>query len=169
MTEPTETIKPSQYEIVRPTPEDMPRLLELWREQYDYHHTLDPDYYVPYSEENAQTHLQEIMQGDEPHILAAREGTALVGFITFGMAENNYLDTNITRYGELKELLVTEDARGKGIAKALVASVENRFQAQGLGRVGVQCSVSNKPAIALYEQLGYKPSQVTLYKSLPKT
>lgn len=43
MTEPKGEEKgtPIQYEIVRPTIEDIPQLLDLWREQYEYHHGID--------------------------------------------------------------------------------------------------------------------------------
>ncbi len=37
---------PTETKIERPTLEDIPELLELWKQQYDYHHNLDPDYYA---------------------------------------------------------------------------------------------------------------------------
>ena len=168
MIQPSETGTPSQYEIVRPTPEDMPRLLELWKGQYDYHHNLDPDYFAPYDQETAERELQKAIEGDEPHIFVAREGMTLVGFITFGSERNDYPDANIRQFGELKELFVTQDARGQGIAKALIANAENHFRAEGLDHIGVHASPFNKPALALYEKQGYVPRQQILYKPLRK-
>lgn len=169
MIHPSEAGTPTPYEIVRPTPEDMPRLLELWREQYDFHYNLDPEHYAPYSEEVAVRELQESMQQTTSNILVAREGNTIVGFITFGEVTEDEPDTRIKHFGELKELLVTQEARRKGIGEALVTTVENQFSTQGLTYMRVQSSTFNKPAHALYEKLGYTPRQVIHEKPLGKT
>lgn len=157
------------YEIAKPTIKDIPQILKLWKEQYDYHHKLDPIYYVPYSEElgeKVRIYLERIIQGDDQHILVARDGANLVGFITFDIGETSYFDANITKYGELKEVLVTESARGTGIGGELVKTMEKHFQDLDLPYVIIQCSSFNKTALAIYQKMGYTPRQELLYKSL---
>lgn len=172
MTEPLGAEKgaPIQYEIVKPTITDIPQLLDLWKEQYEYHHAIDPTYYVPYSETlrgTVEGYLQKLIADqDEEHILVAREGPTLVGFVTFGTETESYFDTNITRYGEIKELLVKPDNRKQGIGKALIDRVEENFRSQNLSHVKIQVSSFNPTALAVYEKLGYTPRQQLLYKQL---
>lgn len=172
MTEPKGEEKgtPIQYEIVRPTIEDTPQLLDLWREQYEYHHGIDPTYYVPYSETlrgTVEGYLQKLIASeDEAHILIAKEGSSLAGFITFGTGTESYFDTNITRYGEIKELLVKPGARGQGVGKALINRVEDYFRLQNLPHIKIQVSSFNLTALAVYEKLGYTSRQELLYKPL---
>ena len=161
---------PSQYEIARPTITDIPQLLDLWKEQYEYHHEIDLTYYVPYSETlkgAVEEYLQKLIAAeDEEHIFVAREGATLVGFVTFGTETESYFDTNITRYGEIKELLVKPDTRRQGVGKALIGRVEDHFRSQNLPHVKIQVSSFNPTALAVYEKLGYTPRQQLLYKQL---
>lgn len=107
-------------------------------------------------------YLQKLIADqDEEHILVAREDSALAGFITFGTGTESYFDTNITRYGEIKELLVKPDARGQGVGRALINRVENHFRSQNLPHVKIQISSFNQTALAVYKKLGYTFSSRT--------
>lgn len=158
------------YEISRPTAADIPRLLELWQGQYDYHHQhVDPVYYAPFTDElraRVEADLPSLVEADEPHVLVAREGDNILGFITFEQDEDTYYDANIKQYGVLKEAFVTERARSQGIGEALVHKAEDHFRDKGINHIMIQCSSENKPALALYERLGYIVRQKLLYKEL---
>lgn len=170
MSDPTEKTPPTHIEISKPNVGYIPQLLELWKEQYDYHHQIDPAYYVPYSESlraTVENHLRELFEDRSgEHILVARTGTSLVGFITFDTGTESYFDTNITKYGEIKELLVKSSARGQGVGKALIRKVEGYFRSQNLTHVKIQLSSFNSTALAVYEKNGYTSRQQLLYKEL---
>ncbi len=159
------------YEIDCPTIEDIPQLLDLWRQQYEYHHNIDPVYYASYSgdlNDRIRRYLEKTIQEDEDQeqILVAKDGNSLVGFITFTVGDESYFDSNIIRYGELKELLVTEGVRGTGVGGALVKAVEKRFRSLGVPFAVIKCSSFNTNALAVYEKLGYTTRQEILYKPL---
>lgn len=160
---------PPRPEVVRPNVEDIPDLLDLWQQQYDYHHDLDPAYYVPFTDElrvQLEADLLEMIEAEESHILVAKDGTSVLGFITFGRDQDDYYDANIRDYGVLKELLVTEGARGRGVGRELVTTVEEHFRAQGVSDIMIQCSSFNANALAVYNAMGYTIRQELLYKKL---
>ncbi|TLY51779.1 MAG: GNAT family N-acetyltransferase [Gammaproteobacteria bacterium] len=56
----------------------------------------------------------------------------------------------------LYSIAVADRARGRGIAKALLAAVEEAARAHGCRTMRLEVSQSNPAAIALYERYGYR-------------
>lgn len=59
-------------------------------------------------------------------------------------------------YGEVKRLFVRDIGRGRGVAKALMAALEARAAARGLAEVRLETGARLRPAVRLYERLGYR-------------
>ena len=59
------------------------------------------------------------------------------------------------RYGELKRIFVTLTARGRGIARAIVAALEDTAREAGLGIVRLETGEDSPEAIGLYQRAGY--------------
>ncbi|MFZ5478226.1 MAG: GNAT family N-acetyltransferase [Myxococcota bacterium] len=59
------------------------------------------------------------------------------------------------RRGEVFAVSVHPDARGLGVARALLAEAEGRLLSLGMRRVVLQVNASNVAAIRLYERAGY--------------
>ena len=59
--------------------------------------------------------------------------------------------------GELKRLYVAPRARGRGLARHLVALVEDDARRHGAARVVLDTGIRQPEAIALYRTLGYRP------------
>ena len=57
--------------------------------------------------------------------------------------------------GELKRMFVRSDARGRGIASKLLASVESAAAASGIRLLQLETGPKQPEAIALYEKFGY--------------
>jgi len=55
----------------------------------------------------------------------------------------------------LYSIAVSDRARGRGLAKALLAEAEQAARAHGCTRMRLEVSHGNPAAIALYERLGY--------------
>ncbi len=166
---PPEAPRPASHEIIKPTAEDIPQLLELWKQQYDFHHNIDPEYYAPFTDElrvTLEADLRALIEAEDPHILVAKNGEAVDGFITFGRETDAYYDANIRDYGVLKEILVTFDSRGSGLGRKLITAVEDSFREQGVPDMMIQCSSFNPNALAVYNAMGYTTRQELLYKKL---
>jgi GNAT superfamily N-acetyltransferase len=63
----------------------------------------------------------------------------------------------------LKELYVRENARRRGVAAALMTAVREEATRLGCTRVEWTADRDNPPALALYEELGFKPRQGKIF------
>jgi putative acetyltransferase len=60
-------------------------------------------------------------------------------------------------YGEIKSLWVEPAARGRGLARALMAAPEAAARAAGLGWLRLETGGDLGPALRLYRRLGFLP------------
>jgi putative acetyltransferase len=58
-------------------------------------------------------------------------------------------------YGEIKRLFVSDDARGHGVAKQLMAQIEADLIEQGLRLARLETGIHQPEALGLYRRLGY--------------
>jgi putative acetyltransferase len=66
------------------------------------------------------------------------------------------VDQESRSYAELKRMFVHEDARGQGLARALLAEVEAAAAAGGISELRLETGPLQHAAIALYERSGYQ-------------
>jgi GNAT superfamily N-acetyltransferase len=59
--------------------------------------------------------------------------------------------------GELKRMYVVPSARGRGIAKVLLAALEDEARSRGWGTLRLETGPRQPEAIALYTGSGYRP------------
>ncbi|MCR9176076.1 MAG: GNAT family N-acetyltransferase [Alphaproteobacteria bacterium] len=59
-------------------------------------------------------------------------------------------------FAELKRIFTTRAARGRGVAKAVVAALEEIAKGAGLSVVRLEAGLASPEAIALYKRLGYR-------------
>ena len=82
-------------------------------------------------------------------MLAAVDGRGLLGkAVVFYRARSDI--------ARLYSIAVAETARGRGVAKALLAAVEAAARAHGRARLRLEVRKDNAGAIALYERLGFQ-------------
>ncbi len=58
-------------------------------------------------------------------------------------------------YGELKRLFVTPAARGRGVARRLMAALEHHLRQQDIRLARLETGIHQPEALALYQRLGY--------------
>ncbi|MCM3696997.1 GNAT family N-acetyltransferase [Microbacterium oleivorans] len=68
---------------------------------------------------------------------------------------------------EIKRLVVTAAARGRGLARALMTAALDRARAGGAGRVILQTGIPQPESIALYESLGF--TRIPVYEPYIET
>ena len=68
--------------------------------------------------------------------------------------------------GRITSLVVSSEARGQGIGRALVEAAEARFRARGCVYAEVTSHGRRTEAHAVYEHLGYAKTHVRLWKTL---
>ncbi|NLG48602.1 MAG: GNAT family N-acetyltransferase [Chloroflexi bacterium] len=92
-------------------------------------------------------------------VLLAEEAGQALGLLSYGIRANLYHagDTCV-----IDELVVREDARGRGVGSALLRAVISRAQAAGCAEISVSTMPDNARAIAFYRQHGFTDEAVYL-------
>lgn len=97
-------------------------------------------------------------------LLVARDGSELVGFITFSKERGDY-DVGVER-GLVHDLFVRSSHRDSGIGSRLLNAAERRLANDGIDRVSLEAMASNTDARRFYERHGYEQFRVELEKTL---
>jgi len=155
--------------IKKPKLEDLSEIIELWKKQYAFHYDLDSKYYVsnsPSLTKKFRRYLKKAIVKSQPNILVAQVKEEIIGFITFSVDSDDYLDARIKKFGHIIELFVTEEYRQQGVGKKLSQATENYFSRAGIKYLIVQSSSFNKLAINFYRQIGFVNRQVLFFKKI---
>jgi GNAT superfamily N-acetyltransferase len=100
-------------------------------------------------------------------IFMACEGARALGWAVFHHDENMIYVVEAERaFGYIAELFVVEDARGRGIGRALIEACEAHARAEGLGHIMIGVLARNKRTADIYAQAGYAPYAVEMRKYL---
>jgi ribosomal protein S18 acetylase RimI-like enzyme len=115
------------------------------------------------SESEMQSRLQKILP--DPHFstfVATEEGVVcgMIGTIACYSFEHNDLG------GRILALVVTKDARRRGIARRLIAAAEQHFARRKITRIAVNTRFERKDAHQFYEAFGYQRNGFRFVKTL---
>jgi [ribosomal protein S18]-alanine N-acetyltransferase len=113
---------------------DLPRILEIERQGFG-RWAWDRNLFAEYTR----------TCGDL--FLVAGEGPALLGYSIGRLGRNG---------GSVESIAVAKEARGSGVADALLKSLLRRFRRRGAERVALMVKETNRRAIAFYERHGFK-------------
>ncbi len=121
--------------IIRPAlDQDIPAILAIENVSFD----------APWTDDHFR---YELHQNPFAFVFVAVEDDHLLG----------YIDWWITfEVGQVNNLAVHPNLRGKGIAKTMMQDVLNRFKDAQCERVTLEVRVGNDRAITLYERLGFE-------------
>ena len=126
--------------------------------------TLHPEY----REKMAVLDLEEVKEQNGKCYLAIEDGKVLglVMGIVPPYDEYDYLDYKCPRLGEVTELVVSKNARGKGVGQELMKHIENYMKSQGCEYIKIDVFAYNKGAISFYDKQGYHPRMYVDIKKL---
>ena len=107
-------------------------------------HALMQEMFPP--EENYFLDIEELC---EPNItfFAAREGDKTLG--TGALAKKD-------GYGEVKSMFTDPDARGRGVAAAILRAIEDAAREQGLENLKLETGDPLKAAVRVYKRAGFQ-------------
>ena len=93
-------------------------------------------------------HLDSLDELQKPNVcfLGAFSGGSLLACGAVKLLDN---------YGEIKRVYVPDQHRGRGIAKALMAALEQHAQRSGAKFARLETGIYQPEAIGLYEAIGY--------------
>ena len=137
--------------IERVTETDLTELLPLMRAYCDF-------YEVAPSDDELMALSRALLADPEREgiqLLARDEGRA-VGFATIFWS---WATTSAERIGVMNDLFVAPEARGTGVAEALIEACRAECNARGAGKLTWQTAPDNAAAMKLYDRVGARREQ----------
>jgi GNAT superfamily N-acetyltransferase len=133
--------------IATVTEPDLPELLPLMRGYCDFYEVGPSDDALLAM---SRTLIDDPAQGVQ---LVARDedSGAAIGFATIFWT---WQTLSASRLGVMNDLFVSEDARGGGVADALIAACAERCRERGATELAWQTAHTNERARAVYERVG---------------
>lgn len=88
----------------------------------------------------------DALTAPEIRFFAATEGEAVLGVGALKLAGD---------YGEVKSMFTAPEARGRGVAEAILAMLEATARAEGLSAMKLETGDELAAAVRLYERMGF--------------
>ncbi|MFJ5259265.1 GNAT family N-acetyltransferase [Streptomyces sp. NPDC088387] len=134
---------PEPY-IRHATPEDEGTLIRLDRDCWSHQHAVTPrpDEDAPFFGKRS---------GPLDHLIAEIDGR-LVGYVRLGFPTELVSNTHVR---QIRGLVVAEEARGKGVGRALVRAAVDEARVRGARRISLRVLGHNTTARTLYESEGF--------------
>jgi GNAT superfamily N-acetyltransferase len=110
---------------------------------------------------------ERVARQDGRIVLAFDRDHHPVGLMGFVFAEDEpFVRSSLRLYGLVTELVVAEEARGRGIGRALLAEAERLTRERGAKRLFIGVLDANVSARAAYEAAGFTDYMRTMIKPL---
>ena len=125
---------------------------------------IHPDHY----DKKAMIDLEEVNNNNGKCFLAI-ENDIVIGLI-MGIVrkynEHDYLDYKCPKQGEIIELIVSKNIRGKGVGQALIKRIEEYFKSIDCEYILVDIFGYNDNALKFYCKDGFHPRMITSIKKI---
>ncbi|HEY2876056.1 MAG TPA: GNAT family N-acetyltransferase [Reyranella sp.] len=96
----------------------------------------------------------------KPIAVAEQEGVLVaLSYVTFAASAS-------VPFAIVEDLIVSADARGHGVGKAMLDWIDEEARARGIRRLFLESGIANKRAHEFFEREGFRPTSVVMMKSL---
>jgi len=144
-----------EIKVRRAVPEDVPAIVEIWKEFFDFHGARDPHYTRKEDgHELFGPFIESQMAQPESDVWVAERGGIVVGYCLAKIEKTPPVFVRVT-YGSIWDLAVTAAARRQGVGEALVRDVEAWFSENSQTRYETRLSTSNEVSTAFWAKMGY--------------
>ena len=129
------------------------QLFKLEKENYDS--TLVDNW--PLSNEGKE-YFKDLINNH--YVIVALLNNKIVGYLAGSIEEKGSYE--LIQYGEINNMLVTEECRGTGIGKLLIDNFKEYCKSNNINNIKVVASFKNKNAINFYHKYGFEDFDLTL-------
>ncbi len=146
---------------------DLDQIVERWVELMAAHAELHPELYRPASHGRGtyRTYLRERIDGPQSAVVVAEADGQIVGYVVGGAGLRAPF-FEVREVGMVYDLGVTPLWRRRGVARALVCALLDKFRAWELPHAQVSYSPDNPMAAAFWPEQGFAPFLMEAYKPL---
>lgn len=146
--------------------EDIPRLVELWKEFIDFHGARD-SFFSRSKEgpENFGNFLLENMSKDDAVVYIAETEKEVVGYI-LAMIQDYPPVFEVKQYGLISDLAVTSEYRRSGIGMNLFNIARDWFNLKGISRAEIGVAVTNEISTSFWTKMGFRVYKESRYLDL---
>jgi len=146
------------------TVNDIPAIIELWKELMDFHKKRDPFFTrAADGEEVFSQYMEKNINSETACVYVAIIGGTIVGYCQ-GVLEKHPPILVETDYGHVLDFVVAADYRRTGVGERLCKALLGWFVLKGVHRLEVRHSEFNETASRFWAKMGFKPFLKTLYK-----
>ncbi len=112
-----------------------------------------------------QRHLINFLKRKQSKIFIAEVDKKIIGYIKGHVFEDDF---DLKRYGNIDEIIVYQDYRGKGIAGMLEKEIESYLQKYKINGIYSNVHTNNKSSLKFHLTHGFKiiSTEYTLFKTL---
>ncbi len=146
------------------TADDLPAMGDLAGALVRFHHAIDDRRYLlpPEVEKGYRRWFARELQNPDALLRVAvdRDGEVL-GYL-YGRIEERDWNLLLDRHAALHDILVRDEARGRGVGKRLVDAFVAEVRQRSVPRVVLHTAVSNERAQAVFREAGFRPTMIEM-------
>jgi ribosomal protein S18 acetylase RimI-like enzyme len=153
-----------QVVLRQATLNDIPAIVELWKEMIDFHRIRDPFFTRAVDGEDVFAEfVEKNINSETACVYVATVGGTIVGYCQ-GMLGKHPPVLVQTDYGRILDFAVTADYRRTGVGERLCRALQGWFVLRGVHRIEVRHSEFNEIASRFWPKMGFQPYMKTLFK-----
>jgi len=136
--------------------DDLPEMIELWKEFMDFHKVRDP--FFTRSENGHEKWAKfalSNMESDDWIVLVAVDGDKIVGYCMASVVDYPPV-LEIKQHGLIQDITVTKSSRRKGVGTQLYREAERWLLEKGVIRIELNVAATNEISRAFFRYIGFK-------------
>ena len=146
--------------------EDVPSIVELWKELMDFHKARDHIFSRSATGHEAfADFVTGHISSETSSVFVAEVGKNLVGYC-IAFIEKYPPVLKMTEYGLVQDLGVTKKYQRRAIGKRLLREAQNWFSEKGVHRIEARVAKTNKQSMAFWAKMGFTPYLETVFMEI---
>ena len=146
--------------------EDIPSILELWKELMDFHKERDRIFSISSTgHKKFAEHIKSHITSGKSPVFVAEAGKELVGYC-LAIVQKNPPVFETKEYGLVENIAVSGKYRRRGIGEKLLHETRNWFSAKGIRRIEAHVAITNNVSTGFWAKMGLKPYLKTFFMEI---
>ena len=152
-----------QVDIRKAVMEDVPAIIEIWKELMDFHKELDEFFSRSATgHERFAEFLTGNIEKEDSCVLVAADGVHLVGYCQACISK--YPPVLVReKYVEVYDMAVTEKYQRQGIGRMIIDALRRWYADKDVDRIELKYLTANKSAEEFWTKMGFKPYLKTAF------